>query len=153
MNLFTRAFLAGLVVLSGTAFAGCKSCRGKKNAPAAAAMKRKKSVYGPVARKGYSEGARKRIHSAKFMALMWSTKHAGKKGSCKNGSCKIKNKRAALAQHIAMKAAKHKAKKGSCKNGSCKIKNKRVGLAQHIAMKAAKHKAKKGSCANGSCSR
>lgn len=101
MNLFNKAFLSVLVVLSGTVLAGCKSCRVKRTAPATALV-RKKAIR---AGKAHKTKHRRVTNVTKRIALK---AHAIRQVN-----------RVALRDHIAMKAAIHASKKGSCANGRC----------------------------------
>lgn len=104
MNLFNKAFLSVLVVLSGTLFAGCKSCRRvKRTAPTAAtALVHKKAIRAGKA------------HKTKHRRVTKVTKRIALKAHA------IRQvNRVALRDHIAMKAALHASKKGSCANGRC----------------------------------
>jgi hypothetical protein len=99
MNLFNKAFLAGLVVFSGSIFAACTSgsCGIKRSSRTAALTMQKvnKSRSGRVSRQRVTRQARKVMRSARMNRAVSGTARSAalgavlreSKGGCKNGVC------------------------------------------------------------------
>lgn len=98
MNFLNKLFLVGLVVVSGSILAGCKPCRAKRTAPAAAVLVKK------AAKRRTTRVARKATPALRV----------SKNASTDKAKSGNKAKSAALAAYF------HK-RKGGCKNGVCSL--------------------------------
>lgn len=106
MNLFNRAFLAALVVFSGSVFGACKSCNKRSGRTAAVAMRK-------VVRSGRSMRASGNTVRKNTRVANRSTRTAPKARTARRS-----NAVSGKARSEALAAYLH-AKKG-CKNGVCK---------------------------------
>ncbi len=92
MNYFGKLFLVALVALSGSLFAGCRSCRGKRSGKAARVtlvrkMQTRKVSGRSSARKMSKGNSGRKMHRSR--AALATFIHKKKGGKCKNGVCSL----------------------------------------------------------------